>query len=532
MFGVTESDHLLTPHNRHVTYHIDVQPSISDTLYNNNKTMGAPHHHGSTSYTELIGLLKLALPVTVSYALEIFPLFITTGFIGRLDNTMYMSVNSLSNIVFSVVCLSVLYGSTSALDHYATIAYGERDYVELRKWLYTAIICTTLCCSLLAIPVYFYIYDILILLGQDVNIVQLTVPYVRILLISVFPLVVFDSFKRWLQAQHQLLPILSTTIVCNLISIVLNYMLLFTDFWSITGINKHELVLNGAIAVTLSNICLCVILCIITAIMQCRDRSHLHELMIQGRQCSNIDSVVETNHISIMTYCNNYIQLAIPSIMQSMIEFITFDTLGLFAGILPSPEINLSAHAILFQTSVCSLILYYGIATSTTIKVGNAVGEYDDNKASRLASLGLRLGMCISMICGTILYCTRNYIGRLYTNNTDVIELVSHTTICLSFYQLFDCISNINHGLFRITAMQKFSALFTIIGFGCVGVPAAYVSGIHYQYGLYGIWCSVSIGIMLIAFMSLLVYRHINWYDVVQQQYETIDEQNIIQQSK
>ena len=68
------------------------------------------------------------------------------------------------------------------------------------------------------------------LMGQDSEVVAYGVPYFRIMLVSLIPMLVFFSFKQFMEGIGNTRVAMIITIVTNVINIALNYVLIYGKF--------------------------------------------------------------------------------------------------------------------------------------------------------------------------------------------------------------------------------------------------------------------------------------------------------------
>ena len=67
-------------------------------------------------------------------------------------------------------------------------------------------------------------------MGQPEIVVGLAYPYITLVAISLFPLIIFQSFKQFSDGLSFTKIAMISTVIANIINIVLNYILIYGEF--------------------------------------------------------------------------------------------------------------------------------------------------------------------------------------------------------------------------------------------------------------------------------------------------------------
>ena len=87
---------------------------------------------------------------------------------------------------------------------------------------------------LLAKPIVFH-------MGQPIDVVNLAYPYITWVAISLFPLILFQSFKQFSDGLSFTKIAMISTVIANIINVIINYILIYGKF----GFPRLELVGAG-----------------------------------------------------------------------------------------------------------------------------------------------------------------------------------------------------------------------------------------------------------------------------------------------
>lgn len=154
----------------------------------------------------LLQIFEVALPTCLTYTLSNILYITNLAFMGGLGK-LPLAGAALGSTVFNVVALSSSYGILGAMDTLAAHAYGAKAFTHVGVILQRAIVVSTAMCLLLS-PLLLFAKPVLITLGQDPEVVKLASSYIAFLVIGLWPLLMFESLRRYLQAQGVTIPAL------------------------------------------------------------------------------------------------------------------------------------------------------------------------------------------------------------------------------------------------------------------------------------------------------------------------------------
>lgn len=176
---------------------------------------------------EIKALAKLAWPVIVSYLL-VFTLNIASVFSLGHVGTAELAAIALATMLCNVTGFSVGMGMASALDTLCSQAHtGSNDRFALGKHLQRSIVVI----FLISIPIsilWTYTEPILLLAGQDPKIANLAGLFTFYMIPGLFPNLVADCLKRYLQAQGIMKPTMYITLLVVPINIFLQWFLVWS----------------------------------------------------------------------------------------------------------------------------------------------------------------------------------------------------------------------------------------------------------------------------------------------------------------
>ena len=171
--------------------------------------------------------LKLAFPVILGMLGHMFVSFADNVMVGQLGAAELAAV-SLGNSFF-FIAMSLGIGFASAITPIVAEADSAKNPVGVKNALKHGLIL----CGLLSVV----LYSLMLLakpamryMDQPLEVVDLAIPYLDIIAISIIPLVIFEALKRFSDGLSNTKHPMYATIVANIINVAINYLLIFGSF--------------------------------------------------------------------------------------------------------------------------------------------------------------------------------------------------------------------------------------------------------------------------------------------------------------
>ena len=180
--------------------------------------------------------LRIAGPVVLSQLGGSITQLADNIMVGHLG-TVELAAVSFANTIFIIGMLFSI-GITMASTPLIGQAYVQGEHTKLTSYLQNSllqVILTAIVISALLFALYPFMDD----MGQEPDVVKLAKPYYILLVISLFPFLIFCFFKQFLEGLGSTKHAMIITIICNIVNIVLNYFLIFGTYgfpkWGIIG---------------------------------------------------------------------------------------------------------------------------------------------------------------------------------------------------------------------------------------------------------------------------------------------------------
>ena len=436
--------------------------------------------------------LKLAFPVILGMLGHIFVSFADNIMVGQLGAAELAAV-SLGNSFF-FIAMSLGIGFASAITPLVAEADSTKNSLGVKNALkHGLILCAILSVllyllMLLAVPVIHY-------MKQPLEVVELAIPYLYIISISIIPLVVFEALKRFSDGLSNTKYPMYATIAANIINIIINYLLIFGSF----GFPKLGIV-GAGIGTLVSRI---IMIFFLSLIFMKRDKFKPYVLNIKFRI---VDSLI----------FKKIINIGFPSALQMLFEVGIFTAAIWMSGVLGK---NFqAANQIAFNLSAMTFMVGVGLSVAAMIRVGNQKGLSDFIELRRIAFSVFMLTVLIEMFFAVMFLVFRDWLPTIYLDtenlsktleNTEVILIASKLLLIVALFQIFDGLQVVILGALRGMQDVKIPTIITFVSYWLIGFPISFYLGIYTPLKSTGIWIGLLISLVCASIMLYLRFNYL-----------------------
>tara|TARA_B100001173_G_scaffold100415_1_gene86956 strand:- start:317 stop:1690 length:1374 start_codon:yes stop_codon:yes gene_type:complete len=436
--------------------------------------------------------LKLAFPVILGMLGHIFVSFADNIMVGQLGAAELAAV-SLGNSFF-FIAMSLGIGFASAITPLVAEADSAKNSLGVKNALkHGLILCAILSVllyllMLLAVPVIHY-------MKQPLEVVELAIPYLYIISISIIPLVVFEALKRFSDGLSNTKYPMYATIAANIINIIINYLLIFGSF----GFPKLGIV-GAGIGTLVSRI---IMIFFLSLIFMKRDKFKPYVLNIKFRI---VDSLI----------FKKIINIGFPSALQMLFEVGIFTAAIWMSGVLGK---NFqAANQIAFNLSAMTFMVGVGLSVAAMIRVGNQKGLSDFIELRRIAFSVFMLTVLIEMFFAVMFLVFRDWLPTIYLDtenlsktleNTEVILIASKLLLIVALFQIFDGLQVVILGALRGMQDVKIPTIITFVSYWLIGFPISFYLGIYTPLKSTGIWIGLLISLVCASIMLYLRFNYL-----------------------
>lgn len=428
-------------------------------------------------------MLRLAVPLALTELGWISMAFVDTVMVGRLpDSAVAIGAVSLGANLFNTIGI---FGSgiMLGLDTLIAQAYGAGRLQECHRtlWnaLYFALFLTPLLMGVVLgfIPLFPYFGLSRVLVGQ-------TVPFLKALVWSTFPLAAYFVLRRYLQSMGIVKPVVFALVSANLVNLLGNWALIYGHF----GMPAFGVPGSGW-STCLSRIYMALVLAV-AAIYY--DRKRNSGLWLASRKME----IERIRHI---------LRLGFPAASQLLFEIGGFACATFLIGKLGA--VPLAGHQIALNVASFTYMVPLGISSAAAVRVGHAAGAGDLHGAARAGWMALFLGAGFMGCSGLCLFLFNHQIARIYTPDSAVINAGAMLLIVAAIFQLFDGLQVVATGALRGAGNTRTAMLANLVGYWLLGLPLGGFLCFKLHWGAAGMWAGLCLALMTIGCLLLFAWH-------------------------
>lgn len=432
--------------------------------------------------------LKLAFPVMLTQfgaALVGLADSIMVGHYGTTD----LAAVSFSNALFFTVmvfAMGALMGITPLVGHVhgrmeKLLKEGTTDeeiahkHEQITSLLTNGLVFTALM-SVLSLAILAPCIGVLDLFGQEPEVTACARPYYILIVLSIVPFLLFTFSKQFLEGLGNTTIAMLITIGCNLLNILLNWVLIF-GHWGFEAMGAE-----GAGWATLIARCLmpvCFFIAMVSKTEWRRYIASMRRFLITRREVENL------------------ITIGFPIGLQSFAEAFLFTASFVIIGWINKEA--LAAHHIANQMADLTFMLALGIGSATTIRVSHQLGKGDLQAVKMASRASVHLCLLMNTIGAAIMIFGRNTIPYIFTSDPEVIPIASTLLVIAGTFQYADGLQCIGAAMLR--GIQDVRVPMRIAMFAYIGVALPLGLALTFPMGLgaKGMWIAFVIALAIPA---------------------------------
>jgi MATE family multidrug resistance protein len=432
-----------------------------------------------TDYTkEFKYNLKLSYPVILGMLGHTMVAFVDNIMVGQIGTAELAAVSLANSFMFIAMSLGI--GFSTAITPLIAEADGEGNFeVGKSTFKHGLFLCTVI--SILLFLGVFLAEPILHLMKQPPEVVELAIPYLNLVAVSLIPLVIFQAFKQFSDGMSMTKYPMYATLIGNVINIVLNYLFIFGKF------GFPEMGIVGAAIGTLVSRVIMVI--------------YLWYLLSQHHK-----SRAFVLNIKIFTLSKKMIKklysLGFPSAMQMFFEVAIFTAAIWLSGILgKNPQ---AANQIALNLSSMTFMVAMGLSVTAMIRVGNQKGLKRYIELRRIAFSIFMIATLLGVVFAILFFLFSGMLPKMYldlndptkmVDNYEVITIASKLLLIAAVFQITDTIQVVALGALRGMQDVKIPTLMTFVSYWVIGFPISYYLSLYTDYKSAGIWIGLLAGL-------------------------------------
>lgn len=431
-------------------------------------------------------ILKSSLPLAITfflqYSLSVVSIF-TVSRIGKVE----LAAVSLATMTFNITS-SIFTGMSTSLETLCSQAYGAKNF-KLVGLYYQRCFTIILIFNLPLILIWWYSGFFLKFIVIDENLAILAQSYLRIMIFSTPAYIFFETTKRFLQSQNIFVAGQYVLFIVSPINIILNYLLVWNKYIGLGFI-------GAPLATTISYWIGALLLL-----------SYIY--FIKGNECwygFNLKQCFQ-NWSSILP-------LALNGTAMLLSEFIAFEILTLSSAKFGTS--TLAAQSIASTLATLSFQIPFSVSVATSTRIANLLGANLKLNSIISKNASYLISLFLSILNFSLLFFTKNFIIKLFTNDIKVINLSIKILKILSINQLYDCPNIIGAGILRAQGRQEIGSKLNLLCYYIIAIPLALYLGFNCNLKVTGLWIGLGIGVFCLSISEFVMISRSDWDSIIE----------------
>jgi len=436
---------------------------------------------------------RLAAPVILGMLGHTVVALVDNIMVGQLG-TAELAAVSLGNS-FMFIAMSLGIGFSTAITPLVAEADGENNFEAGKSaFKHGLFLCIALAIAL--VLMVFVAKPLMYHMNQPPEVVELAMPYLNLVAISLIPLVVFQAFKQFSDGLSLTRYPMYATILANVVNVILNYIFIFGK------LGMPQLGVVGAAIGTLASRLIMLV--------------YLWYLLSQHHKSRPFVHHIKLFQLS-KRMLNKLMGLGFPSALQMFFEVAIFTSAIWLSGILgKNPQ---AANQIALNLSSMTFMVAMGFSVVAMVRVGNQKGLKRFRELRRIAFSIFMLSMMLAVVFAILFVIFNQALPKLYldfdnkaefADNFQVAAIAAKLLIISAIFQISDTLQVVTLGALRGMQDVKIPTLITFIAYWLIGFPISYYLSMIDDYGSAGIWIGLLAGLTASGIMLFIRFNYLS----------------------
>jgi multidrug resistance protein, MATE family len=384
--------------------------------------------------------------------------------IGRLPHSaLSIAASSLGNTIFYALAFCAI-GLQTGLQTLTAQAFGRGDDSEANRWLVQAIWISLALTPLVALGTLASI-PVLRLFHTPQDIVAETAVYLKALVWSTAPLLLYWTLRRYLQSIDRVALIVISLLSGGLVNFVADWAFLYGHL----GLSRFGIAGSGWATCVVRLFGLTLLMCALPEGFLTAVRKNTSSLLYPQ-----------------LARLRLLIQIGWPSAIESLADLGVSTYMSVLCAQLGATL--LAGHQIVLDLDAFVYMAPLGLSYATAVRVGQSAGRNDESQARRSAKASLILGIAYIAIASSIFVGSGRYLASFYTTDKSVLAAAAPIFLLCGVLQLGDAVGVILAAALIGVGDTRTPFLVNMIWSWVIGMPLSYALTFHYGFSLKGLW--------------------------------------------
>lgn len=439
--------------------------------------------------SKVSALARLALPVMLAQLGYIAVQVADTAMVGMYggEEAIHLAAVAFGTSIswlFFFVCIGLTIGLTPVIGE----LFVQERRQEMSHYLQTSLSLYPLfglTCMLVQIAIEPLLYH----MGQPMEVVDMALPYYRLMAYGLPFVMLYGSIKQFLEGVGNTKSAMIVAIITNVINIILNYIFIF---------GKCGFEAMGAYGAGLATLIARVLNPILLGTYFVCTKQYREYIVLFSQQRDRIQNAI------------HLLKMGFPIAGQMVLEALAFIVTGVMMGWFGAEAI--SANQIGNTYGNCTFMLVLSLGSATTICVSHAFGRRSIEEIAAVVRSALTMATLWGIIVLSAFAFLRNIMPTIFTENGEVIALASHIIVLYAAFQISDALQCILVGILRGLQQVKSIAAVAFIAYIVINIPVGYFVAFHLEMGAAGLIVGYIVGLTTAALLyGIQVRKYIRY---------------------
>lgn len=436
--------------------------------------------------SEAFSTIRLAVPIIIGELAQMALHIIDSAMVGAIS---YKQLAATSLVISAInIPFVVGIGMTMSVSQMVSMAHGRRDSKLVSHYFFNGFVLCTLIAVIISLSLVFG-RNILYYLGQDPEVVELALPFMKLMGFSMIPMLLFMTLKQFADGLEYTRTAMILSLGAMPINVFLNWLLIYGNL----GFPRLEL--EGA---GWSTLITRTIIFLVLALIILRHPTFRRYIAVSSSQWK----------LNAKTW-KDLLYIGIPSSLQIGMEAGAFALTGIIIGTLGA--VPQAAHQIALSCAALTFMVSMGLAQAGSIRVSNAYGRRDWTRIEAIGKSTLITALLYGTFCAIMFIVLRYQLPVFFNGNPQVVELAALLLLFAAVFQISDSTQAIGAGLLRGVKDVKVPTYLVAVAYWVVGLPSGYLFAFTLGMGAAGMWLGFIVGLSLAAiFLSMRFLRNVH----------------------
>ena len=428
--------------------------------------------------SKVSALARLALPVMLAQLGYIAVQVADTAMVGMYggEEAIHLAAVAFGTSIswlFFFVCIGLTIGLTPVIGELFVQERRQEmsHYLQASLSLYPLF---GLTCMLVQIAIEPLLYH----MGQPMEVVDMALPYYRLMAYGLPFVMLYGSIKQFLEGVGNTKSAMIVAIITNVINIILNYIFIF---------GKCGFEAMGAYGAGLATLIARVLNPILLGTYFVCTKQYREYIVLFSQQRDRIQNAI------------HLLKMGFPIAGQMVLEALAFIVTGVMMGWFGAEAI--SANQIGNTYGNCTFMLVLSLGSATTICVSHAFGRRSIEEIAAVVRSALTMATLWGIIVLSAFAFLRNIMPTIFTENGEVIALASYIIVLYAAFQISDALQCILVGILRGLQQVKSIAAVAFIAYIVINIPVGYFVAFHLEMGAAGLIVGYIVGLTTAALL-------------------------------